>query len=125
MHENRIELERIIDSIFEQDMIIKTIKMDNTHIDFSYDELVEHYILFEQTKINFENITLNYKGIQKDLENYLYFKFDSIKDITRVTYLLIRSIINITFMRDYAIKEIDLNKKLNNKAYLGLMKYFE
>ena len=125
MHENRIELERIIDSIFEQNMIIKTIKMDNTQIDFSYDELVEHYILFEQTKIIFENITLNYKGIEKDLENYLFFKFDSIKDITRVTYLLIRSIINITFMRDYAIKEIDLNNKLNNKAYLGLMKYFE
>jgi len=125
MHENQIKLEKTIDSIFEKDIIIKTIKIDDTQIDFPYDELIEHYILFENTKINFENITLNYKGIEKDLENYLYCKFDSIKDITRVTYLLIRSIINITIMREYTIKEIDFNYKLNNKMYTNIMQYFE
>ena len=125
MAKNIEELKSTIDNIFEDKLIQKCIQNDDLKINYPYTELAEDYRIYETTEIDFDYNISTYKGIEHDLEIYIHQKFEEHEELTRSTYLFIRSVINMTLIKKFSIIKDAKEYKLYNNAYFNMVEYFK
>ncbi|MGB5868519.1 MAG: hypothetical protein WBG69_11665 [Arcobacteraceae bacterium] len=125
MAKSKCELENTVDMVFKEELIQKCIQHDELTNEYPYDELVEDYRVFETTEIDFDYNISKYNGIEIDLENYIHYKFEETKELSRSTYLFIRSVINMTLINKYSTYKDPEKYKKYNEAYSNMVEYFQ